>query len=211
MDVFDLRSRLVEDYARYTRSFIKIADPAIRAKVDTELEAGVFWPEPLLQLNPTFRPGGTIDDLVSEGTLNPECAKIFRIGKTDSDLTGLLFLAKCLVHDTDIRIWNGQVATGKAIVLHRLFNPCQPLLRQLQAAVPGSHLPEGEPHADKAFPVPSTTGPVPLHAGLGQVRQCSLVPAHRLLMVLVGNCFQGTNKKAVPTNKSMSFQSFLTW
>jgi len=88
LDVFDLRSRLVEDYARYTRSFIKIADPAIRAKVDTELEAGVFWPEPLLQLNPTFRPGGTIDDLVSEGTLNPECAKIFRIGKTDSDLTG---------------------------------------------------------------------------------------------------------------------------
>jgi len=26
MDVFDLRGRLVEDYARYTRSFIKIAD-----------------------------------------------------------------------------------------------------------------------------------------------------------------------------------------
>lgn len=88
MDVFDLRSRLVEDYARYTRSFIKIADPAIKAKVDAELEAGVFWPEPLLQLNPTFQPGGTIDDLVAEGTLNPECAKIFRIDKTDDDHTG---------------------------------------------------------------------------------------------------------------------------
>ena len=36
MDIFDLRTRLVEDYARYTRSFIKIADPRIIEKVDGE-------------------------------------------------------------------------------------------------------------------------------------------------------------------------------
>lgn len=88
MNVFDLRQRLVSDYARYTRSFIKIADPAILAKVDSELDAGAFWPEPLLQLNPTFQPGGTMDGLVAEGTLHPECAKIFRIDKIPSDLTG---------------------------------------------------------------------------------------------------------------------------
>ena len=34
MDVFELRVRLVEDYARYTRSFIKIADERIKAKAD---------------------------------------------------------------------------------------------------------------------------------------------------------------------------------
>ncbi len=79
MNVFDLRQRLVNDYARYTRSFIKIADPAILAKVDSELDAGAFWPEPLLQLNPTFQSGGTIDDLVDQEILHPECAKIFRI------------------------------------------------------------------------------------------------------------------------------------
>jgi hypothetical protein len=62
MDVFDLRNRLISDYARYTRSFIKIADPRIDAKVRADLAAGAFWPEPLLQLNPTFKPGGTIDD-----------------------------------------------------------------------------------------------------------------------------------------------------
>lgn len=88
MNVFDLRQRLVDDYARYTRSFIKIADPAILTKVDLELDAGAFWPEPLLQLNPTFQPGGTIDDLVADGTLHPECARIFRIDKTPADLTG---------------------------------------------------------------------------------------------------------------------------
>ena len=57
MDVFDLRSRLVEDYARYTRSFIKIADPRIKAKVDGALDDGALWPEPLLQLNPDIPAG----------------------------------------------------------------------------------------------------------------------------------------------------------
>ena len=61
MDVFDLRQRLVDDYQRYTRSFITIRDPRISAYVDQALGAGTFWPEPLLQLNPTFLPGGTID------------------------------------------------------------------------------------------------------------------------------------------------------
>ena len=63
MDVFDLRQRLVDDYQRYTRSFITIRDPRISAYVDDALGAGVLWPEPLLQLNPTFLPGGTIDEL----------------------------------------------------------------------------------------------------------------------------------------------------
>jgi ATP-dependent DNA helicase RecG len=54
MDVFDLRDRLVADYASYTRSFIKIADPRISARVESDLNAGAFWPEPLLQLDPTL-------------------------------------------------------------------------------------------------------------------------------------------------------------
>jgi ATP-dependent helicase YprA (DUF1998 family) len=88
MDVFDLRDRLVDDYARYTRSFIKIADHRIRDFVDQALDNGALWPEPLLQLNPTFLLGGTIDDLVADGTLHPECAKIFRIDKSVTNHTG---------------------------------------------------------------------------------------------------------------------------
>jgi very-short-patch-repair endonuclease len=88
MDVFDLRKQLVEDYGKYTRSFINIADPRIKAKVDGELDEGALWPEPLLQLNPTFLPGGTIDALVADGVLHPECNRIFRIDKTESDGVG---------------------------------------------------------------------------------------------------------------------------
>jgi ATP-dependent helicase YprA (DUF1998 family) len=88
MNVFDLRNRLVDDYRSYTKSFIKIADPLILARVESELDAGAYWPEPLLQLNPSFQPGGTIDDLVAEKVLHPECTRIFRIEKSDADLTG---------------------------------------------------------------------------------------------------------------------------
>ncbi len=88
MNVFELRDRLVGDYASYTRSFIKIADPRIAETVDSELTAGALWPEPLLQLNPTFLAGGAIDDLVSSGVLHSECSRIFRINKSDSDFTG---------------------------------------------------------------------------------------------------------------------------
>ena len=88
MDVFDLRGNLVSDYRNYVRSFIKIRDPRIEGFVDGILDAEGFWPEPLLQLNPTFRPGGTIDDLVDEGILHPECSRIFRIDKSETDHRG---------------------------------------------------------------------------------------------------------------------------
>ncbi|MET0063031.1 MAG: DEAD/DEAH box helicase [Candidatus Thiodiazotropha endolucinida] len=88
MDVFDLRDRLVSDYQSYTRSFIKIRDPRVDEFVDNVLNSEGFWPEPLLQLNPTFQPGGTVDELVEQGVLHKECSRIFRIDKSDSDHVG---------------------------------------------------------------------------------------------------------------------------
>jgi hypothetical protein len=49
MDVFDLRRNLVSSYADYIRSFIRIRDAAIDAKVAEELNSGLLWPEPLSQ------------------------------------------------------------------------------------------------------------------------------------------------------------------
>ncbi len=112
MNVFDLRNRLVDDYASYTRSFIKIADPTIDARVQSELNAGAFWPQPLLQLNPTFLGSGPIDDLVRDGTLHPECSKIFRIDKSDTDHTG-----KQLLLHTHQREAILQAQAGKSFVL----------------------------------------------------------------------------------------------
>lgn len=41
MDVFELRNRLVEDYASYTRSFIKIADERIRENRGVKTRLGL--------------------------------------------------------------------------------------------------------------------------------------------------------------------------
>ena len=42
MNLFNLRDRLVADYGSYARSLIKIADPRILGKVNSELDTGVF-------------------------------------------------------------------------------------------------------------------------------------------------------------------------
>ncbi len=87
MNIFDFRQRLIDDYAAYTRSFIQIRDPHVRQYVNAQLEAGVLWPDPLIQLNPSFEPGATIDQLVAEGVLHVECSRAFRI-KPDAASTG---------------------------------------------------------------------------------------------------------------------------
>lgn len=86
MDVFHLRDTLISDYSDYVSSFIEIRDDRISNHVNEQLKEGVLWPEPLLQLNPTFKPGAWIDDLVSAETLHPTNSKIFRLKKgTDGE------------------------------------------------------------------------------------------------------------------------------
>lgn len=81
MDVFQFCEKLVQDYASYIQSFINIRDVRIREQVEEELKKGLLWPEPLIQLNPSFEPGNWVDELVREGVLHPECRRIFRLHK----------------------------------------------------------------------------------------------------------------------------------
>jgi ATP-dependent helicase YprA (DUF1998 family)/very-short-patch-repair endonuclease len=83
MDVFEFRNQLIRDYSHYIRSFIKIQDPDIEQRVDDELEQGLLWPEPLIQLNPFFESGETIEKLVKDGVLHRECSEIFKAKKED--------------------------------------------------------------------------------------------------------------------------------
>src|SRR5262245_57854482 len=81
MDVFQLRDKVIADYADYVRSFLRSADPGIKGWVEERLAEGRLWSDPLVQLNPSFEPGATVDDLVARGILDPECRRIFRRGK----------------------------------------------------------------------------------------------------------------------------------
>ncbi len=73
MDVFELRNQVVADYGSYVQSFVTIRDE----HVEQALRDGFLWPEPLVQLNPSFEPGETLRQLVDEGVLHPECLRIF--------------------------------------------------------------------------------------------------------------------------------------
>ena len=81
MDVFQLRNRLVGDYGSYVGSFIRIKDARIEDEVRQSLDDGLLWPDPLIQLNPSFEAGDRIDELVEEGVLHGECARVFRADK----------------------------------------------------------------------------------------------------------------------------------
>ena len=85
MDVFDLDERALDQYAKFARSFTKIRSREIQDKVDRLYQERRFWPEPLIQLNPHYEGGGSIQDLVGEGGLAPECARIFCDQRARSD------------------------------------------------------------------------------------------------------------------------------
>ncbi|WP_020519492.1 DEAD/DEAH box helicase [Catelliglobosispora koreensis] len=88
MDAFTVHKHLIRDYQQFTEGFVDIHDAAIRDKVEAESARGAQWPAPWLSLNPSFAPGGAVDDLVADGILHKECARIFRAQKRASDPTG---------------------------------------------------------------------------------------------------------------------------
>jgi ATP-dependent helicase YprA (DUF1998 family) len=71
---------------------VVIRDERIAEHVDHELEEGLLWPDPIVQLNPAFEQGGTVDELVSAGLLHERCGPIFRRGKSPADQDGELLL-----------------------------------------------------------------------------------------------------------------------
>ena len=79
MDVFSLRESLVHQYSAFARSFTQIRAADIREQVAETYESGRFWPEPLIQINPRYKLGRSVADLVAAGTLHPRCAELFGV------------------------------------------------------------------------------------------------------------------------------------
>ena len=81
MDAFALRQQILKVYSDYVHSFLKIRDENIRRLVKEKLVEGVLWPEPLVQLNPSYEDAADVGDLVDEGVLHPLCAQVFMDGE----------------------------------------------------------------------------------------------------------------------------------
>ncbi len=78
MSIFALSDQLVQDYARYVQSFLTISDDHIREFIERELlQEGKLWPEPLVQVNPSYELAELVSDLCAQGKLHPLCSSIF--------------------------------------------------------------------------------------------------------------------------------------
>lgn len=81
MNVFDLDRRLVERYQEFTRSFTSIRAPDLKGKIDEIYASDAFWPEPLIGLNPNFRPAQeTLEALAAKGIVDAALPQIFAAG-----------------------------------------------------------------------------------------------------------------------------------
>jgi superfamily II DNA/RNA helicase len=78
MNILNVHTNIINDYATYTSSFIDIADEHIRKSVEAELADKRYWPDPLLQFNPAYQKAGRVDDLVQQGVLHQAVSTIFR-------------------------------------------------------------------------------------------------------------------------------------
>ncbi|MCX4390537.1 protein kinase [Micromonospora peucetia] len=83
MDVFGVHGQLIKDYRAFTQGGTIIRDDRIATFVEDDLDAKSQWPDPWVSLNPFFASGGSILELVSQGVLHEECARIFQARKTE--------------------------------------------------------------------------------------------------------------------------------
>ncbi len=88
MDVFSLRDAVVGENKKFATSFTTIYADDIRQKVEAIYAQERYWPEPLIQVNPSYKAGKSVDELVADGALDPRTAEIFRTETAPAGLSG---------------------------------------------------------------------------------------------------------------------------
>lgn len=77
MDAFETHSQILSDYREYLKSFLRISDDLIREEVESAFESGGFIPEPLVQFNPSFQKGDSLESLANQGLVHKSLHQIF--------------------------------------------------------------------------------------------------------------------------------------
>jgi len=87
VNVFELDASLIETYKRFTRSFTHIRSGELKRQINAIYDSGAFWPDPLIGLNPRFKSGGSVMDLVGEAVADPALAEVFAVGAPRRPIT----------------------------------------------------------------------------------------------------------------------------
>lgn len=111
MDAFKFREHIISQYSEFSGSFCKIKALDIQRFVKKIHEQQRYWPAPLIQVNPNFKAGSTVEELVDAGVLHEECRQIFRAKKSASSMG----VSLCLHHHQQEAIERAQ--EGESYVL----------------------------------------------------------------------------------------------
>ncbi|QTX31822.1 DEAD/DEAH box helicase [Aminithiophilus ramosus] len=77
IDIFRFHRQIMERYESFASSFLDIDDPQIEAALTNTGRLQAMCPEPLIQFNPSYEPGTTVEQLVAKGILHQGMASIF--------------------------------------------------------------------------------------------------------------------------------------
>lgn len=77
MDAFKTHSKVVDTYKEYLNSFLSISDSRIKDEVNKVIMGDGLIPEPLIQFNPSFQKGETLNALIEQNLINSNLPKTF--------------------------------------------------------------------------------------------------------------------------------------
>ncbi len=77
MNAFQLHETVIANYREYLKSFIRIRDRRIREYVEKKFEEKSFIPEPIMQFNPSYQRGESLEDLRARGVIHPGLLQVF--------------------------------------------------------------------------------------------------------------------------------------
>lgn len=87
-DIFQFHEHLTSRYNDFSQGFNIIREDDIKSVVHKFLnEQKKFCPEPLIQLNMNYEKGHNVHELVINGTLHPDCERLFVFGEEKTPLT----------------------------------------------------------------------------------------------------------------------------
>ena len=121
LDIFALRNRVVQEYGRFAKSFTTIHAPDIREQVEAIYAEERYWPEPLIQINPSYKRSTDVGALVESGVLARISHQLSSRGRQDAAVVGR----------TPESHFDGEARSEVSATPSVAFGPCGPLPRHL--------------------------------------------------------------------------------
>lgn len=78
MKAFEFDHHLITGYEQFSRSFTTVQAGDLSSEIDAQYDAGRFWPDAMLSLNPHYEEGETVEELVNSQDLDEATGKIFK-------------------------------------------------------------------------------------------------------------------------------------